>query len=120
MQIPLAIGRTVSGITSVGGQTIVLPAVVDVSDLPLLNFTGARYLLGGTNPSIVAQLETSDDLDTWAQVGSGINLAPDPYTLVVVTAKNDPYGRYLRAKLIITGTDVMVSFSLWIETFRSS
>ena len=93
---------------------------IDVSDSPLLTLNAIVYSNGGTSPVASVTLQTSDDLETWVNVGSALAISAVGSELRAFAAHTLPYGRYVRLSIDITGTDPIVTYSVALNTFQSS
>lgn len=115
MQLVVKDRETLNGVVTVHSRAL------DVSEAPLLVATLTTHSMTGTTPELEIQLETSENLEDWASVGSSLNLTTADTTLSAFAAATIPYGRYVRAKIQLTGSDALLTvYSLWINTFPSS
>jgi hypothetical protein len=105
---------------TVTGQVTVFSTVVDVSNMPLLTACLVVYAVSGTGPSVTIQVQTSDDLETWQNVGSSFNLTAAGMQKAAFTAQTDVYGRYIRCSIAVAGTSPLFNFSLWLNAFPST
>ena len=72
----------------------------------------------GTSPQVSVQVRTSDDLETWTDIGSAITAnaaGQDPPTAFRVTTT--PYSRYVQAVVTLSGTDPSIVVSLTVNTY---
>jgi hypothetical protein len=102
------------------GVVTVYTTPVDVSNMPLLTATLIVYAISGTTPFLAVQLQTSEDLETWDDVGGSFNLGVAGADKRAFLADTAVYGRYIRAQLALTGTNPLVNFSLYMNMFPST
>jgi len=102
-----------------GEITFETPAV-DLGDVAFFIGNLIVYTITGAAASLSIQAQTSDDLDTWTNVGSPFAGSTAGSTRAAVDAKSDLFGRYVRFELAFTGTTPTVSYSLVINTHHSS
>jgi len=106
--------------TETGDVTMNTPAI-DVGDNPLLVFELIAYRIAGTSEQITAQLQSSNDMDTWADViGADATLAVAGSDFDSARAFERPYGRYVRFEIVISGTVTEIEYSLVLNTYPSS
>jgi hypothetical protein len=105
---------------TVTGQVTVLSAVVDVASIPLLTASAVVYAVSGTGPSISFQIQTSDDLLTWATAGSSFNLAATGMQKAAFRSSTGVIGRYVRFQIAVAGTNPLFNYSLWLNTFEGA
>jgi len=76
---------------------------------------------GGTSPTVAAQAQTSDDLETWTNVGSSFSIATvNGTTPETFTAVSDQYGRWFRFLISLSGTQPSANYSLYLYTYAST
>ena len=106
--------------TETGDVGFRTPAV-DVEGFPLLSIELIVYTLLGTTPSITATMQTSNDLESWESVSNtDVSLSATGQDRVAVDLKTDPYGRYVRWLITISGTTTSIEYSLVLNTYASS
>ena len=106
--------------TETGDIEFYTPAI-DVVGVPQLTFELITYRLQGTTPQIVAQLQTSSDLETFGNVsGADVTLATTDTDIDQANAKDRPYSRYVRFKITISGSVTEIEYSLVLNTYPSS
>jgi hypothetical protein len=93
---------------------------VDLGEAPMLTLDLTIYSITGTSPQVSVTLQSSDDLQTWTDIGSSVNGSSTGSTYGAVQALTNPYGKYGRVKIAITGTDPTANFSVALNTFPSS
>jgi hypothetical protein len=111
MQVVLKDRETLSGVLDIDTDP------VDVSGMSLLTFLFVVYSISGTTPAATVQVQTSNDLETWKDVGSSFNLNAAGSQTAMFAALNENYQRYVRANVSLTGTAPLVSYSLWLNLF---
>lgn len=102
--------------------------VVTIESSPPIDVTGVAmviigltvHAISGTSPQIAVQLRTSDDLDTWEDVGSDLSRTTAGWSGRAVVASSTPYGRYVRVEYAITGTSPLVNATVTVNTFAST
>ena len=92
---------------------------VDVSPSPLLVVNLIVYGISGPSAQVGLKLETSDDLETWAEVGVMVTSSATGSALGVAACSASPYGRYVRARVQLSG-GIRTTFSIVLNTFPSS
>ena len=106
--------------TETGDIEFYTPAI-DVVGVPQLTFELITYRLQGTTPQIVAQLQTSSDLETFGHVsGADVTLATTDTDIDQANAKDRPYSRYVRFKITVSGSVTEIEYSLVLNTYPSS
>jgi hypothetical protein len=106
--------------TETGDITFATPAT-DVSGMPLLTHELVVYALAGATPDVTVTVETSSDMLTWTPVGTPLNVTGTPDTdLASTRASQNPYSRYIRYEIVISGSVTSVEYSLVLNTFPSS
>lgn len=108
--------------TETGDISFVTPAI-DVAGIPLIATELVVFDLQGTTPSIAVQVQGSNDLETWTDnggTGATISRTSVGTDSGAVQASANPYGRYIRYKIDITGTTTRVFYSLVLNTYQSS
>ena len=114
MQILLWDRETVSGVSAVETPS------VDVQGGAVIQFSLTVHMINGTSPTFSAQLQTSDDLETWKDIGTVLSASTVDYYRDVVDIKTDKYGRYVRLRTTLAGTDPVVNVTIALNTFQSS
>ena len=114
MQIQLKDRETITG-----ADTYYTPSV-DVSGMALYSWNLTVHSSSGTSQSFAITWQTSDNLEDWTDLGSAANQDTPGTSIESKDAKEDFYGRYVRAKITVGGTDPMFNYSLWMNTFASS
>ena len=106
--------------TETGDVTMNTPAI-DVSGMALLVFELIVYRIAGTTEQITAQLQSSNDMDTWTNVtGADATLAVAGSDFDSARVHDRPYGRYVRFEITISGTVTEIEYSLVLNTYQSS
>ena len=105
---------------SINGAVTVKSLSFDLSDVPMVTGSLVLHAIGGTGPDLSIQLETSDNLEDWTSVGSAFGRSSTGTQLAAFLASAAPWGRYLRASIVLAGTEPYAVFSLWLNTFPSS
>ena len=104
--------------TETGDVTFETPAI-DVEGMPLLVFELVTYELNGGG-SYTAQLQTSNDLETWSDVtGSSATGAAVGSAFADAHITSRPYGKYVRFQLAMSSV-TSLSYSLVLNTYHSS
>ncbi len=114
MQIPIKIRETLTGATTVKSPGI------DVSGMPLAAINLTVHTTGGTVSTFTVQFQTSGNLEDWTNVGPAVSQTTAGVALDEINVKDDKYGRYVRAVVAMTGTDPLINYSLWLDTYPSS
>jgi hypothetical protein len=114
MQIAVRNRDTVTGVVTV------YSTIIDVSNMPLLTLLLIVHAVSGTGPNLAAQVQTSDDLESWSNVGSALSRGTAGQSKSAVTAETDVYGRYIRVEFASTGTSPLFNFSFYVNAFPST
>jgi len=114
MQIWLAERELLVGVTKL--QSI----AVEVAGYSLATLTLVGHDLSGTSPRLEVTLLTSDDLEDWVIVATGVSLTSAGIASQALKAGTAPWGRYARAEVSLSGTDPMTVYSLALGLFTSS
>ena len=69
---------------------------------------------------LTLQLQTSDDLKHWSDVGDGIGLKTTGYGAAHYRAAVDKYKRWIRVEAELTGPDPAVLTSVSVNPYESS
>lgn len=94
---------------------------IDVEGMPLLVFELIVYTITGSSENVVAQLETSNDMETSDNVsGADVTLGATGQDRDIAHITTRPYGRYVRFAIAITGTVTELEYSLVLSTYASS
>ena len=93
---------------------------VDVSGMAMLVLGVTVHAISGTTPQLSAQLQTSTDLETWADVGSPVDVTATGWSGGAVVASSTPYGRYVRVEYTVTGSGPLVNATVAINVFRET
>jgi hypothetical protein len=105
---------------TLSGATTEFSPPYDVSGYALLTGALIVYAAGGT-PTLDVALQTSDDLETWDDLSTAFTQASTTgVTRQAWVASTEKYGRYVRAKIISAGTDPVMNYSLFLNTFEST
>jgi hypothetical protein len=116
MQIPVFVRETLS----VAGAQRTSPPI-DLSNVPFFIVGFITHVIAGSTPTLDVDIETSDDLDTWADLGLTIQGdTTGEYLRTAVDLKTTPCGRYIRVKMSGAGTSLTVEFSVYINTYPST
>ena len=102
-----------------GAVTIQTPSV-DVQGVPVINMTVTVHGVAGTSPSVDFKLQTSDDLETWADIGTAHTVNSTGYSAKGYKISTDLYARYVRVEAALTGTDPVINATLCLNTYMSS
>ena len=105
--------------TETGDITTHTPAI-DVSGASLLVTELIIYSIAATGPSVVVDVETSNDLETWATIGSQIEGNAAGSVRMASAASVKAYGKYVRFLIVISGTTTELEYSLVLNTHASS
>jgi hypothetical protein len=106
--------------TETGDITFNTPAI-DVSGMPLLTHELIVYDINGSTPDITVTPQTSSDLQTWKDIGgTALNLTAAGSVIQPSRAATVPYSRYVRYKIVISGTVTSIEYSLVLNQFASS
>ena len=114
MQITLKNRETISG-----AGTFYTPPV-DVSSRALFTVNLTVHSSSGTSQTFDVQYQTCDNLEDWADLGGPTSQNAPGTALMGYKAGTEFYGRYVRCKITVGGTDPMYNYSLWMNTFASS
>ena len=114
MQITVKEREPLSGVVTINSVPI------DISDVPMVTMTLLVHAIGGTTPDLQVTLQTSDNLEDWTTVGTPFNRSTAGQSLAAFVASADPWGRYLRAEIALSGTTPTAAYSLWMNTFPSA
>jgi hypothetical protein len=112
VQVTLKNRETLSGVITIYSDP------VDVSGMSLLTFMLVVYAISGTSPVGTVQIQTSNDLETWKDVGSNFALTAVGQETRFLLAAGDFYQRYVRAEIDLAGTNPLVAYSLWADLYR--
>lgn len=111
---------TIKDSDALNGEATIRTSTIDVSEIPLLTVALIVHTIGGGSASISVQLETSENLEDWDDVGSPISQGSAIPTKAAFKAGTDVWGRYLRTTITFTGTTPKIVYSLYMNTFPSS
>lgn len=114
-QISVFVHETLSGN---GAQRTSPP--IDMSNVPFFIVGFITHAIAGTTPTLDVDIETSDDLETWADLGLTIQADAAEYLRQSVDLKTTPCGRYIRVKMSGAGANLTVEFSVYINTYPST
>lgn len=107
--------------TETGDISFDTPAI-DVDGMPLLVFELIVYrIAGGGSESITAQLQSSNDLQSWDNVASAdvtLNAAGQDRDIAHITTR--PYGKYVNFTIGIATGVTEIEYSLVLNTYASS
>ncbi len=78
------------------------------------------YGIGGTSPSVAVAIETSDDGEIWANIGTIVSGTSIGLTFgnYVITANE--WGRLVRARVSVSGVSAIAEFAVGLQTRISS
>ena len=105
--------------TLTGAITVETPAI-DVEGIPVVEVVVSVHGISGTSPQLTLQLQTSDDMETWADVGADIDMTATGYGADTYPVVDDLYARYVRIEAALTGTDPVVNATVSLNTYESS
>ena len=113
---------TIKDRETITGATSIYTPPIDLSSMSLFTFNMTAHSASGTGPQIEVTWETSDNLEDWLALSgiTGVTLTAAGTGIGSGDAKEDQYGRYVRAVITVTGTSPMFNYSLWMNTFASS
>ncbi len=102
------------------GDAQLFTSPADVTGMPQCSMNMTLHSVGGTLTTFDVQMQTSDNLEDWFDVGNSFGRTTVGVALEEINVRNHKYGRYVRAEIAITGTNPLVNYSLWLNTFPSS
>jgi hypothetical protein len=113
MQTPLIVRAILASGSGAAGAT----PRTDVSDFRELVLRLIVHAISGTTPSLQVQLQTSDDEETWSNVGSALSLSSvgTTATALVCTASGQEFGRWIRASITLTGTNATTNLGVYLN-----
>lgn len=114
MQITLKDRETITGVVTVETQP------VDVSGMPQLSAEVVVHAVSGTTPDCQLQLQTSNNLEDWSNIGGTWSETAVGATQQGYGVTGDNYQRYVRFQIAVTGTSPMFNYSLYLNTYASS
>jgi len=92
---------------------------IDVQGIPRLSLDLTVNSISGTTPQVDAQLQTSDDLETWANVGGVVDRTSTGLELGAILITSTEYGRYVRVQYTLSGTDPLANVTICVNTFAA-
>jgi hypothetical protein len=114
MQVTLKNRETLSGVVTIATVPF------DTNGMSLITLMLTVYAISGTTPDIEIQLQTSNDLETWVDVGASFSRTTAGTTITGFDAATVFYQRYVRAQIALTGTGPLASYSLWANLFSGT
>jgi hypothetical protein len=111
---------TVKNRDTVTGVVTVYSRVLDVSNMPQLTLLLIVHAVSGTSPLLAAQVQSSDDLQTWSDVGGALSRSTTGQSNGALEARDEVYGRYIRIQFASSGTSPLFNFSYYVNGFPSS
>jgi hypothetical protein len=126
---PAAIGRdhnrrlrmqvTLKNRETLTGVVVIFTNPFDTGDYGVITAALVVYSITGTTPDLQIEFQTSNDPETWEDCGTAFAAVAAGTQLGGMTAATDKYQRYVRAKINLTGTSPLVSYSLWANLYHS-
>ena len=93
---------------------------IDVSGMPMVTVDITVHSISGSGAQLDCQLQTSDDLETWADVGTAASKTTTGFGSSAVVASSTPYARYVRVQYQVTGTTPLINATVAVNTYQSS
>ena len=107
--------------TLTGDSVTVLSQPIDVSGMPQCAINETIHSVGGTVTAFDINFQASGNLEDWVDIGPTLNGIAVGVELEELNVRDDKYGRYVRAQIILGGTGTaLVNYSLWLDTYSSS
>lgn len=101
------------------GQQLASPAV-SADDESVLVGSLSVYNLAGSSPSVTVSIQTSDDGEIWASVGTILTGTATGLTLGTFQVTANPWGRLVRAVVAVSGANGVAEFALGLHAHQSS
>lgn len=101
------------------GEQLTSPAV-SAENISVLVASCTVYNAAGTGPSAAVDIQTSDDGEVWATVATILTATTPGVTLGHLSLTSNPWGRLVRTKITVTGTNSIFEFALGLHTHQSS